>query len=369
MRKCLICILVVFIIFTGCNKDKSYKYTEDNGIKSYKNYYPADDNMKIKLELTTTIDGDNFLQNSFNFCTNSEDEIFLLDYSDGKIHRYNHQGKLLNSFCSIGQGPGEAQQPKAVYCYNDTISVLSFMDQRNLLFSKDGKFLKHKAIPASLNFEKLLVSQERKSIVSSSVFFHQSKEKWYVDYGIRVYDPEFKEKFSLCKNSFPLDFNVTTITSLKIFTVSADEIFISIGDENNYAIACYDFQGVLKYQIKKRYSKLKYSKAEIEDFKGCYEGKVASKDLKFKKAVKEMWYDKTQGLLWVASAITRQNNNNSLSVDIYKKGILQNTLLLPEIEWNDFPNNHTQISIDNNKFYCLNRNENILKVYKIKYLP
>jgi len=67
-------------------------------------------------------------------------DIFLLNSKEVRIHRFNKEGKYINSFLRKGEGPGEFQSYPNIQTKGDSLYVMDF--QKIAEFSFDGKLLR-----------------------------------------------------------------------------------------------------------------------------------------------------------------------------------------------------------------------------------
>lgn len=363
-------LAILLLIFFSCDNKDSYTIKSNSNYIVYDNHFPFNKRFNLQFDSVAVINEEAFDKriNSFqsyrDFCVDNNGTIFIL-CDNGSVNSFDVTGKHKNTFCSIGQGPGEAALPQTIFIVKDTVNILSFKDSRNLKFLKSGEFLEIKNLPAGFNSSKIMPRSSTGELVSSAILFSKDQEKWNVKYDIVTYTNSYEKNCSFFNETIPLNFNVVTATFEKKFTCSKNRIYIDTGNENNYEISVYDWSGEIDYKIRRNYIKTEYNSKEQFAFIERYKGKIAKEHLKYKSAINDMWFDDINDLLWVATSVQRTANDNCLYIDIFLKGMLQNTVKIGKINWNDYPENMHKIIINNGSLYFMNRKEGLLKVYKI----
>ncbi|MCH8832889.1 MAG: 6-bladed beta-propeller [Thaumarchaeota archaeon] len=94
-------------------------------------------------ELLLTIDGSqtNF-QKIQDIGFDSEKNLYVVDSSNSKIHKFNSNGNFLLSWGAFGSGEGQLNNPSGIFINSDTIHVIDKGNSRIVTFDKDGNFKK-----------------------------------------------------------------------------------------------------------------------------------------------------------------------------------------------------------------------------------
>jgi len=109
---------------------------------------PVDGSIQSSLqydgpELLLAIDGS---QTSFqkiqDIGFDSEKNLYVVDSSNSKIHKFNSNGNLLISWGAFGSGDGQLNNPSGVFINSDTIHVVDKGNSRIVTFDKNGNFQK-----------------------------------------------------------------------------------------------------------------------------------------------------------------------------------------------------------------------------------
>jgi len=72
----------------------------------------------------------------------SEKNLYVVDSSNSKIHKFNSNGNLLLSWGAIGSGAGQLNNPSGIFINSDTIHVIDKGNSRIVTFDKNGNFQK-----------------------------------------------------------------------------------------------------------------------------------------------------------------------------------------------------------------------------------
>jgi len=109
---------------------------------------PVDGSIQSSLqydgpELLLTIDGSqtNF-QTIQDIGFDSEKNLYVVDSSNSKIHKFNSNGNLLLSWGAFGSGDGQLNNPSGIFINSDTIHVIDKGNSRIVTFDKNGNFQK-----------------------------------------------------------------------------------------------------------------------------------------------------------------------------------------------------------------------------------
>jgi len=87
-------------------------------------------------------------------------------------------------------------------------------------------------------------------------------------------------------------------------------------------------------------------------------------NIKTKKAINNIYFDK-YSRLWVISSIKRdKTNSGDFYVDIFKSGIFLKTVKLDIVKGNDFIDFDEQIYLKNDRIFVLNSTKATIKVYE-----
>jgi len=109
---------------------------------------PIEDSIQSSLQydgpkLLLAIDGSqtNF-QKIQDIGFDSEKNLYVVDSSNSKIHKFNSNGDLLLSWGAFGSGAGQLNNPSGIFITSDTIHVIDKGNSRIVTFDKNGNFQK-----------------------------------------------------------------------------------------------------------------------------------------------------------------------------------------------------------------------------------
>lgn len=135
MKKQILLVFVLFLLLLCCGtKEKKVERYMEDGVEVVHN---------IEMDLSKTFKDFNFVEDliigveegdeNYMFAypadieSDEEGNIYILDYRDCVVRKYDSQGKFLKQFGRKGQGPGEFQAP---YCM--------FLTPQNKIYVKDA---------------------------------------------------------------------------------------------------------------------------------------------------------------------------------------------------------------------------------------
>ena len=286
----LICLLfggILFLSYCSSNESRVSRFYE-NGIEVLLNHNISQDElMPLKLERIFSIDTENKdildfgLTDIWGFDVSPDGDIFVYhppSRQGNLIFRFDKSGAPVLSFGKKGQGPGEIQWPLyQKIIRNNEIPVLDRSGQKILLYDKNGKLK--------------LEMKPDKSISASGVLLELSNGNYLFRESVGQISGD---SLSIVLSIIDSEFNVikelgrlaieNPVTSpqfkypLPVFSwdLSDDSIFIG-SEEYGYEIHVYDFNGALIRKIKKEYTKVPYSKEQMDEVLKLVEGPEAER--------------------------------------------------------------------------------------------
>jgi hypothetical protein len=106
--------------------------------------------IKLSLDFEFGESGDVIFNRLSDIGTDSDNDIYILDYKEKLIYVFNEAGKFQNTLGRPGQGPGEFQYPTSIYIDSkDIVYVLDRSNRRVEVFDSKNNFSK------SINFTDL----------------------------------------------------------------------------------------------------------------------------------------------------------------------------------------------------------------------
>lgn len=142
-----IAISILLFAFT-CGKQGTYTIEIKDGVSYVHNHAPLwGDTVKVALEFVQKIgdidaEDENYFFNQPVDCTRDDDgNIYILDWGDENIKKYDAQGTFITTFGKRGQGPGEFIKPAGIDSDSESnIYVSDAGNNRIQIFSADGKY-------------------------------------------------------------------------------------------------------------------------------------------------------------------------------------------------------------------------------------
>ena len=105
-------------------------------------YKRGSGSLEVDLKIGGDVDEEEYILNSpTSIAIDSKDNIFVLDYGDRCIKKYDKNGKHIITFSKEGQGPGEIEAAlRMVIDSNDNIVIYDTRARRFSCFDNNGKF-------------------------------------------------------------------------------------------------------------------------------------------------------------------------------------------------------------------------------------
>ncbi|MDA3838757.1 MAG: 6-bladed beta-propeller, partial [Candidatus Delongbacteria bacterium] len=339
MKKCLFVVLVMLIVLTSCSKDSTYKIEVNEGVKNFSNNgTPADLEFDPNLNLTMKISGtesdedatERIFSKVLDMVVDSESNIYIADDHSSTIKKFDLNGKFVNSFGGLGNGPGEYQMLGDMNICNDTIVVFDQASYRRVKFDKNGDFLGFKyfhtdAKPIFLE----QVSKDRN--LGLKIASNMIDGIVYLIVEVQMYDSKYNDIFSIENRKIEIDTNNPQINPTDMFTpfsFSNKNIFVAEVNENLFKYNVYDLDGNLEKIVKMNYKKSEISKDRIELFKSAHrnsDGTSLNKlERAFNKAIEDIYCDKLDRV-WVKKAKTDESvAGGYIEFSIFKNGVYLN---------------------------------------------
>ena len=145
----IVLFLSALIMLVSCQKQKAeWKGTieEVNGIKVVTNpKEPLYGEVEFELQEDLSIGNEKGENSLFygivDIALDSQDNIYVLEYRNNRIQKFNKDGKYLQTIGRKGQGPGELQSPFQILL--DSEDNIYINDDRKIkCFDKEGNFFK-----------------------------------------------------------------------------------------------------------------------------------------------------------------------------------------------------------------------------------
>lgn len=145
------CIILVFLLyFNFCSKEKTYIEEIIDGVRVVHNLKPKYDKPVVKLEFVQRIGAEEdqdidehyFFTHPNNVVRDSKGNIYILDYKQKCVKKFNSEGVYITAFGRSGAGPGEFSYPFFMDIdKNDRIYVSDGI-RRIQVLNTEGEFLK-----------------------------------------------------------------------------------------------------------------------------------------------------------------------------------------------------------------------------------
>ena len=383
-----ISMIFLVILKISCTKDETevtpnYKTIHNDSTYTIinKNEY-SDNNLTLKAKKLFTIKGnDLFLKDSTQIFTtpltldiDDEGNIFILDVVKASISKFNENGKFIKNFGHQGIGPGEMRYPNALSILGDTVYVSDPSSKRMVKFSTDGEFRSNLLLKDNRT-PQLLKSVDKDKFIGFIFKFKETSKGLETNFDLALMDSFFSTISYIRKFKVIIDPKKLNILDfLTPYAVGREEIFVAENSSELYKINVFDFKGKLKYSFSRYYRKIRMSKVELENFNKAMRkangGEQPDSKVKYKKSINNIFYDEKNDYVIVNFSIERKGENEKdFIVDIFKDGILLNSVNLNFLKGADYFNIDQQIYFKKGRIFVLSIQESKVDVYSYKFQP
>ena len=122
------------------------------GAKTFAIFFVAGEPIESSIQSSLQYDGPKLLlaidgsqanfQKIQDIGFDTEKNLYVVDSSNSKIHKFNSNGNLLLSWGAFGSGAGQLNNPSGIFINSDTIHVIDKGNSRIVTFDKNGNFQK-----------------------------------------------------------------------------------------------------------------------------------------------------------------------------------------------------------------------------------
>lgn len=357
--------LVIVFLIASTHQENKWQGTieEENGIRVIKNpIEPLYGEIAFELEEDLSIGNesdDNYMfYRVFDVCADEAGNIYVLEFGNYRVQKFDRNGKYLKTVGRQGQGPGEFEGPVRVIVDKKT-GEIHVKDRTWIkVFNTDGDFIK------SINFKNYLYdfilddSQNIWGMVSIST------ESYPLHAFAKLNDQGDIEK-EIAK--FPFEWtqsksgdNVMVLTTDEEHDISilhTDGNMLIYGFSKEYKLNVIDQEGKTLYIIAKDEPPKNFTAQELKKYD---RGRVKINLPSYKRYFYNLYTDSV-GRIYVQRDMGRRYASGKIEYDIFSKDgyYLYKTILL-----------HSPLFIDNGFFYTRTENEEsgeeLVKRFKIK---
>lgn len=373
LLNCMVICMAALIILS-CSKKKNYSIAEINGKTVYHNKnIPANEKLEVKFEKLHSINNDSVKYSKGTglgfplfFQADETGNLFVLDFEDKKIKKYDKEGKFISNFGNSGNGPGEYLSPSDIFLSEDNVYVNDVRQRSLIVFDDKGDFKEKKLINKILT--SIFPVQESKYICSA-MNPEQIEGKFMLIKTLGVYDSSFNLIKELNISLYPINEN-ENFDPLNYFYSSAihkNKIYLATNSVNDYEVEVFDMNGSNIESIKKNYFKHELSDGEFlkeKEFLNSLSGTEFKENfLKYRNSISGIFNLKNEYLL----VTTPRDLKDAVGIkfDIFKDNVFQNSVIVDiPVESELLP----QIKIVNDRLYTIDRETNSMIVYKIEVI-
>jgi len=369
MKLCRILSVLFFLLLFSCSQEKTYKLVERDGVEHFSNNgKPSNPNLKIFLTKLFEINGTNSQSKDSAQFTNptvidvdKAGNIYILDTQLSSVKKFSQNGKFITTISRNGKGPGETQQPVAMFLQNDTLCILNHSVKQIVKHDCTGNFITNVSTKKCYLPVNLHVLTD-KSLVAYLCNWRKTDKGRFMDYDLALITNKYDIQKYFYKQAIA-EKDVEVIDYDHPFTIINNKLAIAFNDKAKYKIECFDDNGNKTSIIEKKYRIINFSKDELNSI---YNGNVPVNAPKQKNPVNRLLtaYD---GRLIAAVSVERQaNNKNDYIADVFNNGIFENRIKI-DIPANSEEKYNTMVYIFKNRLYLINTETAIITVYEYKW--
>ena len=379
--KAAILALILVMTFTGCSKKETCAIVEKDGVKHYQNKnIPANPQLKFVTDGKITIEGNTgdslvSFTSASDFEIDAEGNFYIFDYRLQKVFKYGRDGKFILSFSGRGTGPAEIDGAQDITIIGDSVTVCSPQAARVSVYDTNGNFSRHiTAVMPGLYYGAVDIGIGNDEILGYKPTFNLVEEKPFIGNDFIIKNKKY-EQLTLI-HSIPPEEDPMDIEGAKIifmpFAYFDGNIYYAPNFPENYQIHQADKKGKLLGVISKHNARIEYNpeeKKHYEDTSGfVWNGQKLIPNCKLKSVMNGIYTDKFgQLLVWVSQKRTEGVKHNP-SIDVFKNGEFQNTLILDQLK---IIESHTptdmKFDFKKDKFIVFDINENTFSIYDYHY--
>lgn len=321
----------LLILLLSCSSDKTYTVEQNNNVKIIRNKNKgANPDLEIKLKKLFDLKFSQLPEEYQNFMIHHlaydrKDNLFISCQKSSRIIKISSQGKFLTSFCRKGDGPGEVRSSKAMVIADDTVFVCDLQTAKVVKYTTDGRFAGKLNTP--FPFINQLKSLGKSGFIGHFIREIQKDDGVYFTADLNIIDQSFQKVRTLSSVSTKMDapgFNFLDIFFPYTVDLNNREIYVGEVSEDRYMFSILDYQGNLKQRVFKNYQKKKLSKEEIDKLKLWAKMENIPHSPKiYHNSMQSFQFD-NHNRLWIT-------NRADKSIDIFKGGIFQKNISLPEV--------------------------------------
>jgi len=280
MKKLLLILPLVFLLcFTfGCQKqEKVERYMEDgvevvvNHLEPYK-LRGEPSNLILEKALSIDTEREDLAEIGLTdigaFDVDSEGNIYIANpqAKENTIFKFDGKGNYVHSFCRIGQGPGEIQNPITLNITSqDEITITNSMNKKLLIFNNSGNLIDETPITLEEMRINEVIPLKNGNYFSMRTIVDPSGD-YIFRYILGLHDSDFKEIYDLDEFKLP-NFSIGKKNKgiwTICYRITEDKIFIG-NDNRGYEIWVFDLDGNLQRKIRKEYEKIPIPKEFKEE--------------------------------------------------------------------------------------------------------
>lgn len=363
-----LCVFISILVSYNCSNGKKYTISYKDGIKIIHNYKPQKI-VSVKLDEVLTIPNskDVFLNNPYVFNIDSFENVYVFDYYDLKIKKFNKDGFFIESFGKIGIGPGEYSVFSSFFIFNNNIFIIDNDQKIMIQYDLNGNFVKNIRL-SKIPYNLKQVSSN--NIFGSSFDYIKTKHGYIQAMNLSIYDKTLTMQKTVENIKIPFNPKKPTkanpLNTFYSYCTNKGYIYLAKNSYNSYEIDVFNEKGKIKEIIKKSYRKVLFTPEEYKEAKKTINNLsniITDKNsIEYKKSINGIFID-SKNRLWVCSS--EEKNKIGSKFDIFENGILLGSckLSLP-IDF-DFTINF-YVKFHNDKIYILNNKKPNILVYKYK---
>lgn len=318
-KQFVLSIILISLLLVSCNSSDNIVKVINSSPKYLDKYIELEKSYSIDVTQINIFSKDSDFQRLIDF--DIHNNMYILDWYEGKISVFDENGKLLRQFGRKGQGPKEFLDANALVIKKDKIYVFQGFSGLKIV-NLEGEYISNYVVQIE---NRLKV----KAVGDIFYLFRGKTDRTFTELELilSIEDDTFTKRKEIFRYKYPLglrgpDYDFRMYDWLLIS--DNGEFYFPEDNLNKYSIIKYDKEGKPKLIFGRIYKVKEYSKEAKERFYSIYKKEVERGQKEFPQTppiVRNMFQD-TKKNIWVVTGETYEDNMNpnyENTIDIFNE--------------------------------------------------
>jgi hypothetical protein len=207
--------------------------------------------------------------------TDHSGHIFVLDFSDNNIKKFDDSGKFIKAIGRKGQGPGEFNMPLSFALAKDRLAVWDMGNQRLCTLTLEGELIQCENISFLAARPTMLRALPNGDFIVETEKIYFNEQDKPQDCILEMISPELKPKKTVCSHPVWRNKYIRIQQGLAnlpqpyspdlLWNVSSDGKIV-VGFSETYELTVYDSEGARLFGLTHPYDRIKVTENDKKDF-------------------------------------------------------------------------------------------------------